>query len=307
MISPRGGARRKRAPGQGRRDFLLLLLALAANLVAVTVQVRRQGSVPVLEAAAHAGAVGQDLIRSTGQGARSLLGGFHDVRALARENDDLRHRLARLEWEVTLQRGLAHRARGFTEFDAAAFALGEPVPAEVTGYSTSPVEGRLAVNRGARHGVTVGGAVMSSSGLVGRIVSVARLASTLEPLTHAAAAVAVVTSERRVHGLARNGGEGGAGTEVLRMDYVPAGRDVVVGEEVITSSLDGFYPKGLVVGTVSAVRETGGMLLDIHIDVAVDFSALERVFILPFRPTDAPAPDAPPAEEAWRPQPPSPS
>jgi len=62
---------------------------------------------------------------------------------------------------------------------------------------------------------------------------------------------------------------------------VARGGEVEVGDVVITSGLDGVYPKGLRVGIVTAVSEPGSKLLRTATLVpAVDFGRLEQVFVI---------------------------
>ena len=71
-------------------------------------------------------------------------------------------------------------------------------------------------------------------------------------------------------------GEGDA----LRMDYVSEVADIVVGDVVVTSGIDGIYPKGFVIGRVDSVEKSGGAYKRITVKPAVDFSALEEVLVV---------------------------
>jgi rod shape-determining protein MreC len=63
------------------------------------------------------------------------------------------------------------------------------------------------------------------------------------------------------------------------MDYVSAASDVVVGDVVVTSGIDGIFPKGFVIGRVESVTKGGGTR-EILIAPAVDFSSLEEVLVV---------------------------
>jgi rod shape-determining protein MreC len=69
----------------------------------------------------------------------------------------------------------------------------------------------------------------------------------------------------------------GLGEARLRLDYVSSAADVVVGDTVVTSGVDGIYPKGLVIGKVDSIDKSGGA---IGVVPAVDFSALEQVLVV---------------------------
>lgn len=281
-------------PGK-RGHGILLGIVLAANFLGLTFQVRSGISFPIRDGLAAVFGGGQSLVLGSTRAVSSwveTVGEAHEMR-LAR--DELRDRVARLEWELTVQRGMLERARGFTDLDAAAMDLGEPVSGEVVGVSASPLDRTVTVNRGSRHGVERDAPVMAASGLAGRIVAVGPGVSQVELLSASTAAVAVITSGSRTRGVVRSAaGEDGASG--YRLHFVPVGQTIALGEEVISSGLDQLYPKGLLVGHVSAVHEGAGLLLEIEVEPAVDFDTLERVFVLP-RPDDsgiAPDPDAAP-------------
>jgi rod shape-determining protein MreC len=69
-----------------------------------------------------------------------------------------------------------------------------------------------------------------------------------------------------------------------RWDYVSAEADVRVGDRIMTSGLDGIFPKGLTIGIVKRIRDSGkdkGRLFQtIEIQPAVDFSKLETVLVV---------------------------
>jgi len=67
---------------------------------------------------------------------------------------------------------------------------------------------------------------------------------------------------------------------MLRMQYVPGTADVKTGDLVVTSGIDGIYPKGFVIGTIDHADRGAGAYHEIVIRPAVDFSRLEEVLIV---------------------------
>ncbi len=66
-----------------------------------------------------------------------------------------------------------------------------------------------------------------------------------------------------------------------RMYYVPSVNDIVPGDSVVSSGLDGVYPKGLVVGTVTEVsRQSDTSDQYLVVKPAADFQHLEEVLVL---------------------------
>ena len=72
----------------------------------------------------------------------------------------------------------------------------------------------------------------------------------------------------------------GAGSGMLRMRYVPGTADVKTGDLVVTSGIDGIYPKGFVIGTIDNVAGNVGEYHEISVRPAVDFARIEEVLIV---------------------------
>jgi rod shape-determining protein MreC len=72
------------------------------------------------------------------------------------------------------------------------------------------------------------------------------------------------------------------------MDYVPGTADVQVGDTIVTSGIDGIYPKGFVIGQIESIARGAGEFTGIVIRPAVDFSTLESVLVVLSPPAQAP-------------------
>ncbi len=253
---------------------------LGVNFLGLTYQFRTGTDIPVRNALTTVFGGAQQLVASGFRTAGDWAGAIREAREGRGRRDDLRSRLARKEWELTVMRGLLARAEGLTALDREEFALREPIAGEVVGVGASPLDRTLTVNRGSSHGVRRDSPVMAASGLVGRVVSVGILSSQVEVITGARSGVAALTSENRTRGIIHRSTQPVEAGEDLILDYVPVGQRVDVGELVISSGLDQLFPKGLVVGEVVRVSEGSGMLLEVGVRAAVDFDTLERVFVL---------------------------
>ena len=73
----------------------------------------------------------------------------------------------------------------------------------------------------------------------------------------------------------------GESTGQCRFDYVLRKHDVKVGDTVVASGLDGVYPKGLRLGSVSElVKRDAEIFLEITVAPYVDFEKLEEVLVI---------------------------
>jgi rod shape-determining protein MreC len=124
--------------------------------------------------------------------------------------------------------------------------------------------------------------VLSASGLVGRVVTVAGPYSKVQLITDRAASVGAMILRTRRQGVVRGGSIGGAGE--LTLDYVPRQADVRPGDKVLTAGIDGVYPRGIPIGTVLKVEKSGQLFHSILMAPAVDLGALDQVYLLDHSP-----------------------
>ena len=72
----------------------------------------------------------------------------------------------------------------------------------------------------------------------------------------------------------------GVGDGSLRMEYVATTGDVVAGDLIVSSGIDGLYPKGFAIGTVERVDRGDGLYHVISVRPAVDVARLEEVLVV---------------------------
>jgi rod shape-determining protein MreC len=121
--------------------------------------------------------------------------------------------------------------------------------------------------------------VLSPDGLVGRVVTVAGPYAKVQLITDGAASVGGMVLRNRRQGVVRGSGRGSGS---LELDYVPRQADVRPGDRVVTAGIDGVYPRGIPVGTVLSVSQGGQLFHRIQLAPAVDFGALDQVYLLDF-------------------------
>ncbi len=85
----------------------------------------------------------------------------------------------------------------------------------------------------------------------------------------------------RDNGLIRGNNRLGFEDGLLRMIYLPLDADIVVGDKVLTSGLDGIFPKGILIGEI---KEDLGREHELYVSAiikpAADFKRLEEVLVI---------------------------
>jgi rod shape-determining protein MreC len=150
------------------------------------------------------------------------------------------------------------------------------IAAEVVGRGTPLLPNRLLLNLGSDDGIKYQSPVVTSDGLVGRIIRVGYTCSVVGTLLDRNMGVAAMLQRNRTDGIVH--WDGGLG---LWMDYVQVSASVLKGDTVISSGEGGIYPKGLMIGIVREVKNApDGLFRLIKVRPSVDFKRLEEVFIL---------------------------
>ncbi|HMM55536.1 MAG TPA: rod shape-determining protein MreC [Candidatus Desulfobacillus sp.] len=127
----------------------------------------------------------------------------------------------------------------------------QPVPgivADILYAAQDPFSRRVVVDRGGRHGVVPGQAVVDEAGVLGQVTRVYPLQSEVTLVTdkNQAVPVEIVRNGLRAVLFGTSGGQ-------MELRYLAANADVQPGDRVVTSGLDGVYLPGLPVARVLRV------------------------------------------------------
>jgi rod shape-determining protein MreC len=203
--------------------------------------------------------------------------------ALQGENDRLRNTVAALE-EARLENV---RLQALVHFAQAARL--QAIGAHVIGRPTQ-YDNVITLDRGASDGVregmpvvgALGGSVThateasASGGLVGQTIDVTAHTCKVRLINDQGSGVAVMLQPNRAEGVIRGMVNGG-----LSLDFISRNTTARAGDIVITSGMGGVYPKGLLVGEVTAVKNAASALYqDITVAPSANLLGSEEVLVL---------------------------
>ena len=268
-----------------RAGYLFLGVILGLILL-ISAQVNSRTGVPVLEAMTFGVfAEVQRGISAGLSGVRRVWVGYVGLRHVKAENDELKRQLGAAEVAAQEQRGLAGRTRNLERLlNLRDRSNLKTTAAEIIAAGATPDFRTLTIDKGTRDGLRPDMAVIAPNGVVGRVVVPSGRAAKVQLLIDRNAAAGALVERSRAQGVITGGGD-----ERLRMEYVSEVADVVKGDLVVTSGIDGIYPKGYAIGRVDSVEKSGGAYRRITVRPAVDFSGLEEVLVVL---TPAPAREA---------------
>ncbi|MDR2514000.1 MAG: rod shape-determining protein MreC [Christensenellaceae bacterium] len=189
-------------------------------------------------------------------------------------------RMHELESENERLRALLNAAGQLPEYDL--------IAARVSGKEPGGWFESFTIDKGLLQGVSKDDVVLSAAGLVGRVLQVYDSSAVVMALIDSRSAAAALVERTRDNGVAQGGLYLTDRDELLQMHFLPAGAELQPGDRVISSGLDGIYPKGLFIGTVRSIsRDQVGNERYVVLDPAADFSHLEEVLVMRLSPGGA--------------------
>jgi rod shape-determining protein MreC len=133
----------------------------------------------------------------------------------------------------------------------------------------------LVIDRGADDGVQANVPVLVQGGVVGRTVLVTRHNAQVQVITNPEAAVGAMVERTRSPGVLT-----GSGEPLLRLNYVSNTEAIEVNDRVITSGLDGIFPKGLALGKVVLSQKGNSVFRQVVVEPAADLLRVEEVLVV---------------------------
>jgi rod shape-determining protein MreC len=260
-----------------QRPGLLLGAAIVLHVALISAQVNTVSGLPVLQVVTFGSfAELQRLMTGALTGAQDLWTGYLDLRHVGEENAALKQELQALQIRLQEERAMAQRTQDLRQLlELRQRAELETTAAEIIAAGASPEFRTVTIDKGSADGLVADMAVISPGGVVGRVILSSPRAAKVQLLVDRNAAAGAVVERSRAQGVVV-----GVGADGLRMDYVPGTADVKPGDLVVTSGIDGIYPKGFVIGTVENVERGPGSYHQIKIRPAVDFSRIEEVLVV---------------------------
>lgn len=126
------------------------------------------------------------------------------------------------------------------------------IGAQVLYDAADPFSRKVVVDRGQTHGVQPGSAVVDERGVLGQVTRVYPLVSEVTLLVDRDHAIPVLNTRTGIRSVAY--GQPTASGDGLELRYTLANADIVEGDLLTTSGVDGVYPPGLPVARVTLVE-----------------------------------------------------
>lgn len=205
---------------------------------------------------------------------------------LRRMNDSLQNENARLRQIIEQYRSLdtlsdslvkTKTQVGDTSKHIVRFAEYVYRTARVINNSVNATDNFITINRGSKHGIGKNMAVLSGSGVVGRVEHVSANYSSI---------LSVLSAKQRVSARLKNTANGfvvweGKNPRVLTMIDVPQQVEVKKGDSVFTNSYSLYFPPEVLIGTVIKTEPIKkNAMQHIYLKSSTDFANLQYVYVV---------------------------
>ena len=202
-----------------------------------------------------------------------------EIKNLSIENADLKSENRNLLAELARYKELAKEAEelraqlGVTAGEKERFLLS----AEIINYDPVSLSYSLVINRGIKDGVAEGSPViMAGNILLGKISGVYGDFSSVLLIADKNNKVGARLERAETSGVL----SGSAGSSLL-MDLIEKNADIGAGDLILTSGLDGIYPRGLVIGRVAKISENAeGIFKQAFVTASYSGFKSTRVFVI---------------------------
>ncbi len=190
---------------------------------------------------------------------------------LKKENKKLISEIAELE-EMTWENKLLRK-----QLDLSPKENLKLISSFIIGKSSPELGQYITIDKGRNSGIEKNQAVIASSGiLVGKVIETSFKTSKIILITDINSSVSAIIQETRASGIVK--GEHGIG---LIMEMIPRGEEIKSEETVITSGLEGFFPKGLLIGKIkNAISSPSSIFQKAIIEPAINIQELEMIFVV---------------------------
>lgn len=153
----------------------------------------------------------------------------------------------------------------------------EYISARVINNSVSKVNNYITIDKGSIHGVKPYMAVISGSGIVGIVKDVSEHFATVTSMLHSDTRISARLKKNNYFGTAV---WNGISPRYGSLKDIPSHAKVSAGDTVETSTFSGLFPRGIMIGKIIEVSNSGESFKNVKLQFATDFHNLSYVYIV---------------------------
>lgn len=259
------------------KKLIIIALLVALPLISVNMQQRSQDQPWILIPFYFMAGVSQNTYASFSSGVRSTTDLYLNLINIKKDNLNLNQELAKLKaqlgelTELKLENERLGKLLDFKQKNDMNL-----LPARVIGRDLLTDYETITINRGNKHGLKKGMGALTISGVVGYITEIEPNTAKILLITDRYAVVDGVVQRSRSRGLVQ-----GYSKDFCTLTFLKRSDDVIVGDIIVTSGIDNYFPKGFPIASVTkVVPNQYGLGQEVLLQPFVSNTNLEEVFIV---------------------------
>ena len=148
--------------------------------------------------------------------------------------------------------------------------------ADIVGLKGKFQERCLIINKGQNDNVKLNYPVISSDGIVGKVITVSHNYSIILPLDNSRFELGIMSKRKHLQGIMKSDIFGNS-----YMTLIKPGSDIKVGDIIVTSQISSVFPKGFPVGKVTKLIENQtDIFMSAKIEIFINPSELDQAVVL---------------------------
>ena len=203
-----------------------------------------------------------------------------DNENLIGENDYLKVQLIELKVRLQTYNNLALENQKISGLLDSSYEIPnhDVLLAGIKSISQSRLSKKIVIDKGSNDQVSLSQLIIGSDGVVGQVMQVTPMFSTVRLLTDPTQFMPVKNSRNGIRGITKGVA---SNEEGMIVEYLPLDSDVKVGDLFLTSGIGNSYPSGYIVGRVTSIDDSlDASFLSITLQPSQNMNKLEMVLII---------------------------
>ena len=263
------------------KKHIIIYGSITAVVLALAAFSFRLGNNPVSNAIGTVVSPVQSVISSAYNATKNFVGNIFSADQTAKENKKLKEKVVSLEEELRMLDGYKvenERLRNMIELKETRTDFNS-IGANVIGKKTDEESSIITLDKGTKDGVKINSVVFVSEGLVGVVCEVNMNFCKVRTIFDAESSVSAICLRSGDMGIAEPVEHKTTGGKCY-LNYIDRSSKTVIGDTIETSGTGGIFPRGLVIGKVTEIKEDSrNLTLRAVLETEVDVNRLDSVLI----------------------------
>ena len=264
----------------GKRNIIVIACVTAVVLLITAISIKTGNSAvsnvtgTAISPFQKGGAV---IVNST----KNFFGNLFSSGKNARENEKLKEENLSLQSQIRMLEGYKtenEKLREMLEFNDNRSDL-KSVGANIIARDSSEFHSIITIDKGSKDGIKKNAAVTVPEGLVGFVYEVGYNYSKVKTIYDSECSVSAICLRSGDMGIVEASSEN-ALSGTCSMNYIDKSAKTVVGDMIETSGTGGIFPRGILIGKVTEIKEDGrNLTLSATVEASVNINNIDKVLV----------------------------